>query len=529
MTRRGMWMAWWVIAGVCLAPALAPSWLLQAGGTVVAQEALPAVSPGATVMGRIAPGESQSWRLEARAGQSVRIDADSTDFDTVLTVRFPDGRTMENDDRDPGRDLNSTLRMKLPVSGTYVVTVRAFGRAEQGVYRLAVASMGEGEPVDAVPGAPAPGGIGTRAPQAPPVAGPGEARLQGAGERTGRLGPGDDRLDSGEFVQWFEVSGPAGQPVTFTLRSTEFDTYLMLRGPGDFRIDNDDGPGMGTDSRIETVLPTTGVYRVGVTSYRPGEVGRYRLEITEGTTLTNARRPTVYAVLAGMTEYPNPASNLPWCAEDAIRLHEALAATGRLAPVSVLLTDRQVTRANLRDAVTRVAAAAGPDDVFLFFYSGHGNQVPALADDELDGLDEVLSVWDGDVRDREVAEWFDHSRARLSILALDACHAGGFARDVISAPGRIGIFSSEEDVTSLVAQRFEAGGYLSHFLRQAVEGAADTDPADGVLTVGELTQFLRRQWAEHMMETRADTGDGRRSYQNLVIVRGAVHVDEIVL
>ncbi|NIR99882.1 MAG: hypothetical protein GWN99_02225, partial [Gemmatimonadetes bacterium] len=61
-------------------------------------------------------------------------------------------------------------------------------------------------------------------------------------------------------------------------------------------------------------------------------------------------------------------------------------------------------------------------------------------------------------------------------VVLDACFSGGFAKDVISAPGRMGLFSSEEDVTSSVAAKFRAGGYLAVFLADAVgDGLADAD------------------------------------------------------
>jgi cytochrome P450 len=63
----------------------------------------------------------------------------------------------------------------------------------------------------------------------------------------------------------------------------------------------------------------------------------------------------------------------------------------------------------------------------------------------------------------------------VSLLALDACFSGGFARDVVSRPGVMGLFSSEEDLTSAVADKFEAGGYLSHFLRAGLAGEGDGD------------------------------------------------------
>ncbi len=75
------------------------------------------------------------------------------------------------------------------------------------------------------------------------------------------------------------------------------------------------------------------------------------------------------------------------------------------------------------------------------------------------------------------------------LLWLDSCFSGGFAKDIVSAPGRMGIFSSEEDITSNVAAKFRAGGYLSVFLDEAIaQGFADDDK-DNSITAIELSRI----------------------------------------
>jgi hypothetical protein len=234
----------------------------------------------------------------------------------------------------------------------------------------------------------------------------------------------------------------------------------------------------------------------------------------------------VWGLFAGITDYPGQQNDLPECANDAIKLAEALRTTGLLTPDrQILLTDAQATVANIRMGMQRIAQAAGPDDVFVFFYSGHGGRTDGGSQDarEIDGADEYLYVYDGQLMDDEMGRLFDGLRARTSILALDACFAGGFAKDVITRPGRVGMFSSEEDVTSSVAGNFQAGGYLSHFLRLAMSGEADTDPRDGVLTVGELTHWTWQQFGRHASDVRMSMG-----YQHLVVDRGAVGASQVL-
>lgn len=447
----------------------------------------------------------ESWAFEGTAGESITLELTSHDFDTFLILRAPNGSEESNDDISR-RDTDSRINMILPESGTYRVLASSYLAGAEGLYSL---SIGRADRTD-VP--------------VQSVESTSDGLALGASVE-GRLVRRDAQLGSGEYYDTIVFDGRAGQGVTLTMESSQFDTYLMLRGPGDVSLDNDDAE--GTNSRIETTLPMDGEYSILATSYAPGETGRYTVRLEEGTTVQRSATGRVYAVLAGITDYTD-ASDLPYCAEDAEKLGEELTGTGIMADESIVLTDQQVTRQNLEDAFRTVAQSAGPDDVFLFFYSGHGAFLEGRR--ELDGRDETLYLIDGHVTDDEVESWFDEVEARLAIIALDSCFSGGFARDVISAPNRMGIFSSEEDVTSNVASRFQAGGYLSFFLREGIGGAADSEPRDGIITAGELSQYLHRQWAEHnMANERTETSDAAAAYQNLVIDRGSVKVTDVIV
>jgi hypothetical protein len=139
-----------------------------------------------------------------------------------------------------------------------------------------------------------------------------------------------------------------------------------------------------------------------------------------------------------------------------------------------------------------VARRARPDDVVMVFWSGHGNVQPTAPSSlgELDGLDETIVLYDGALTDDEVVRELDAITAGTVILALDSCHSGGFAEDFVVRPGRIGLFSSDEDVLSDTAEPRRAGGYLSWYLRRGVLGEADYKPHDGVLHAGELTDYM---------------------------------------
>lgn len=600
-------------------------------GTRVGASGGGTISAGESVSGNLGAGDTalnsgeftETWTYNGSAGELLTVNLDSSQFDPYLMIRGPAGFAEDNDDRVAGTNLNSTLSVTLPTAGEYRIIATSYQPGEQGDYTLQVGGTsgapaaasnrlqpggttnGELSATDGMlagrqyfdvytfrgaaseralvsataSGFPAhlriiePGGqehvaqasaAGASAEIAVVLPTGGEYTVhvssQSAGSTgrysvglvtadtsnvtptpgnaqpiggdlvsdvpiNGSLAAGDAQLSTGEFYDVFEIQGVSGQTVTIELTSEAIDPYLFIRGPGDFALDNDDGAAFGLNSRLQVTFPQNGTYQLHATSYAANEVGAYSLVMRAGSMAQNAGTGRVFAVLGGITEYTT-ASRLEGCAEDATSLFTTLQESGLLAPQSVVLTDSALTRDALRRAFQSVASSMSSEDVFVFFYSGHGNQISG---NEFDGNDETLVLYDGEFRDDEMAELFDLIPGRVAIIALDSCFSGGFARDVISEEGRMGIFSSEEDVTSNVAVRFAAGGFLSYFFRNGMGGAADIDPVDGAITAGELAQYLRQQWAQHMLNERTETSSAETAWQNLVIDRGSVKVSDVIM
>lgn len=96
----------------------------------------------------------------------------------------------------------------------------------------------------------------------------------------GTLGPGDAQLGSGEYYDRIRFDGVAGQEVVVELASTAFDPYLIVLGPDEGVLyEEDDTPGLGLDVRATVRLSASGTHTVVVTSARSGETGAYRLTI----------------------------------------------------------------------------------------------------------------------------------------------------------------------------------------------------------------------------------------------------------
>jgi hypothetical protein len=466
-----------------------------------------------------------SFSLNGRRGQQLDLRLTSSDFDPYLQITGPDGFSAFNDDdADQSGSRDSRLIVTLPADGTYQVSATSYQSGESGRYRLSVA--------DGAGYRPPPSSSSTSGHASGSSA---QETLRIGDTVSGALRAGDATLTTGEYVDTYTFQGRRGQRVAAELTSSAFDAYVLLTTPSGEHIENDDGTD-GTNSRLDTALREDGEYRVSVTSFAPGETGSYRFSVlpSQGSPRQAAVEggARVFAIMVGVSDYGDQRSNLAYTDDDALKLAETLRREGVLNPASVTLTNAEATVAGVEAAFQRVARQARPEDMFLFFFSGHGSQtadgvVPVSAT-EPDGRSESIVLRDGQISDTEMARLFGTLRTRLSLLVLDSCFSGGFARNVVDRPGVMGLFSSEEDLTSAVADKFEAGGYLAHFLRAGLSGDADGD-GDAMVTAGELATYLRREFSTQVDGVEAQTTEGQRNYQNLVIDRGGVQVDDVVL
>ncbi|MDX1419766.1 MAG: caspase family protein [Rubricoccaceae bacterium] len=470
--------------------------------------------------GRRRSGEYyDTYTFEGVPGRRVRLDLRSSAFDPYLVLQPPRGEALKNDDFE-GDLTRSRIEYDVSEPGLYRVYVTSYAPDEQGAYELAmdfserfggVGTVAEGEP------APSAGGFDA-----------GELAIDQAA--AGSLAPSDRRLETGEFVDLHVFDGQAGEPVRIEMTSSAFDTYLVVTTPAGEIITNDDHEGDRTRSLVEMVMPMDGRYRIEATSYAPGETGAYRLRITQA----DAMRPEppaydrIAGLFVGISDYGGRATDLAYTAADAALIRDALVRGAGMRPDdAVVLTDRAATRDAFRAAVRDLAARTDERTLFVLFFSGHGARYPragAQAADP-DGHDESIELYDGEILDDELNALLAPLRAGHQLVVLDACYSGGFAKDLISRPGRMGLFSSEEDVVSAVASKFEAGGYLSRFFSDALTTPEADEDRNRALTPLELSEYLRARYAGDVRNSGLEAivaGETRPGHQHLVVDRGSL-------
>jgi hypothetical protein len=113
----------------------------------------------------------------------------------------------------------------------------------------------------------------------------GTARLIAIGRSAvGTLGSSDVLSADSTYVQSWTLAGQAGQTITIELVSTEFDAYVMLRGPGitGSRDYSDDDSGGNCNARLTVTFPQTGEYEIIVNTAGKMETGAFTLTVDAG-------------------------------------------------------------------------------------------------------------------------------------------------------------------------------------------------------------------------------------------------------
>ena len=179
------------------------------------------------------------WEFEGAAGDVVSVAVGSDDFDPVVELLSSGGEQLARDD-DSGPGDDARLLAVLPETGRYVVGVTAFD-GEPGPYEVAVHEI---QPLQVTVGESVRGDLGSGAVAA------------GA----------------------WKFEGAAGDVVSVTVGSGDFDPVVELLSSGGEQLARDDDSGPGTDARLLAVLPDTGQYVVGVTAFDDGS-GPYEVAV----------------------------------------------------------------------------------------------------------------------------------------------------------------------------------------------------------------------------------------------------------
>jgi hypothetical protein len=176
-----------------------------------------------------------------------------------------------------------------------------------------------------------------------------------------------------------------------------FTAPIRLPPPDFEQVDTPfDLPGIGDHDALAYLGHENTVNRVWRALAPPRAPSRALARTRRALAVTRLR-PVRRALLVGINDYPNPEDRLEGCVNDVFEMSAVLQElTFKPADIRVVLNER-ATAAGIRERLAWLLDGAAAGDIRVFFYSGHGAQIPAYGDaGEVDHLNECLVPYDFD-------------------------------------------------------------------------------------------------------------------------------------
>ncbi len=231
-----------------------------------------------------------------------------------------------------------------------------------------------------------------------------------------------------------------------------------------------------------------------------------------------------YLVAVGINEYENPALNLNYAKNDARAFSKTMREQGKNIFQNIevrSLYDKEATRENILQALDELAAKVRPEDVFVFYYAGHGSMVDNIfyfIPTENVSLYQAERLAEESLEAEAMQQKFRAIAALKQVVVLDACQSGGSAQ-ILAQRGAMeekamaqlsrssGVHVMAAAGSEQYATEVESLGHglFTYTLLEALGGGADGAPRDGNVTVYELKAYLNDQVPELSREHKGST------------------------
>lgn len=245
-----------------------------------------------------------------------------------------------------------------------------------------------------------------------------------------------------------------------------------------------------------------------------------------------------WAIVVGISKYKHENLNLKYAHRDAEALCELLltpSGGGFEKEHVVKLVNEEATTANITRALRSFLKKPAKEDIVLIYFACHGTP-----DIDRPGIVYLLThdVDPGDISGtalpmREIdLSLKENLLAERVIILADTCHSaaigGGigrrdagdnsavvnsYLREVSKTRGGVALLTSAEanEVSFEDTKWGEGHGVFTHYLLEGMKGAADRNPKNGVVTVGELFEYVREN-VQRATENKQHPCVGTNSY-----------------
>jgi hypothetical protein len=195
-----------------------------------------------------------------------------------------------------------------------------------------------------------------------------------------------------------------------------------------------DVPGIADHDAAQYLAHSNTVTRVWREIAQPAALGLAREQKVLAQT---DRRPRRRALLVGINDYPEPENRLEGCVNDVFEMSAVLQDL-KFDPeeIRVVLNERATTE-GIQERLHWLLDGADDEAIRVFFYSGHGAQMPGYGErGEVDHVNECLVPYDFDWTPEHAIldDWFLDLYSQLPyrtnfVGIFDCCHSGGMTRN----------------------------------------------------------------------------------------------------
>lgn len=148
-------------------------------------------------------------------------------------------------------------------------------------------------------------------------------------------------------------------------------------------------------------------------------------------------RKKIGTLVVGLDEYSNPAWRLYKCVSDAINFRKMLKSVYSFVPENI--RGRYNKEATKKTIMAELKALQEKFEYLVFFFSGHGYQVPTDTGEFVQGVVTYDHNWSraGMLLDLDLKEIFN--KFKHSWVFVDACHSGGISKKIGGRPKSVAV------------------------------------------------------------------------------------------
>jgi hypothetical protein len=221
---------------------------------------------------------------------------------------------------------------------------------------------------------------------------------------------------------------------------------------------------------------------------------------------------TLHILAIGINKYKNASYNLNYAQPDAFSFVEKINERSKVifkGVNRVEIYDEEATKENITSGFKAMIARAKPEDVFMFYYAGHGTLDEENNEEYYLVPTDVTKLYGDPVQLRargisasDIKSFLTQIKSQKQIILMDACHSGGAVKSfstrgvatdekaMVQLARSSGVVMIASSGTKQLATEFEAlkHGVFTYALLEALDGKADN--GDRKITVNELKFYM---------------------------------------